>query len=64
MKDIGLIILSLLVIALALAITLGGIYVTVLSIYLLWTCGFKFWAVLYVVCLVLGVVGKATKGAE
>lgn len=64
MKDIGLIILSILLIVVAVAITLGGMFVTALSIYLLWTCGFKFWAVFYVACVVLGVVGKATKGAE
>lgn len=64
MKDIGLIILSILLIVVAVAITLGGIFVTALSIYLLWTCGFKFWAVFHVVCLVLGALGKAVKGAE
>lgn len=64
MKDIGLIILSFLVILVAVAMTLGGIFVTALSIYLLWTCGFKLWAVFYVVCLVLGAVGKVVKGAE
>lgn len=64
MKDIGLIILSILLIVFVIAITLGGIYATALSIYLLWTCGFKFWAVFYVVCIVYGVVGKAVKGDE
>lgn len=64
MKDTGLIILSILLIVVAVAIVLGGIFVTALSIYLLWTCGFKFWAVFHVVCLVLGALGKAVKGAE
>lgn len=64
MKDIGLIILSILLIVVAVAFALGGIYVTALSTYLLWTCGFKFWAVFNVVCLVLTPLAKAVKGAE